>query len=608
MGRVVGIDLGTTNSLIAYMRSGQPAIVPDAQGHRLVPSVVSFQNGAVIVGNPAKPLRIHDPTQTVWSVKRLMGKGYHDVFDELPQLPFVITDVCRDVIRIRVGGRDLTPPEISAAILKALKAQAEAALGEPVTQAVITVPAYFNESQRQATKDAGRIAGLEVLRLLNEPTAAVLAYGMHRQRQGVIAVYDLGGGTFDISILKVTEGVFEVLAIGGDTHLGGDDIDLALTRQLAEGIRAQHRFDPWSEKPCIEALRAAAERAKCRLSAAEEAAVVVELPGGRGRYERCLRRQELEVIAQPIIERTLAPCRQALADAGVAAAQVDEVILVGGATRMPLVQRSVAALFGRRPHSELNPDEVVALGAAVQGDILAGRVTDMVLLDVVPLSLGIETVGGVMEKLILRNTTIPTSVTEQFTTFADGQTGIDIHVLQGERELAKDNRSLGRFLLRGIPPLPAGVPKLAVTFTVDASGLLTVQAREERTGLEQAIEIQPTNGLTDAEVERMIADSIRHAREDIGARQLADAKTEATRMMQATEKVLALPTAPIREGERQAIQEHVRLLREAVAQNDLSLIQARMQLLDRATRPLAEQVMNEALREALVTRHVGDGV
>ncbi len=587
------------------MREGRPEIIADAQGNRLVPSIVSFQNGSVIVGNPAKRLRHEQPTQTVWSVKRLMGKGYHDVIDELPNLPFLITDVCRDVVRIHVGGRDLTPPEISAIVLNTLKVQAETFLGEPVTQVVITVPAYFNESQRQATKDAGRIAGLEVLRLLNEPTAAALAYGMHRGRQGVIAVYDLGGGTFDISILKVTDGVFEVLAISGDTHLGGDDIDQAVTARLAEEIREAYRFDPWQEKRCVEVLRAAVEQAKCRLSFEQEAEIAVTLTEGRGVYRRRLMRSELEAWAQPIVERTMGPCRQALQDAGLSPSSVDEVILVGGATRMPLVQWSVATLFEQQPHSELNPDEVVAMGAAVQADILSGRIVDMLLLDVVPLSLGIETVGGVTEKLILRNTTVPASATEHFTTFADGQTGIDIHVLQGERELAKDNRSLARFTLRGIPPLPAGIPKLAVTFTVDASGLLSVRAKEERTGVEQAIEVKPSHGLTDSEVERMLRESISHAREDITARQLAEAKTEAMRIVQATEKVLQAQAALIGDAERRVIEEHARLLREAVEQGELSLIQARMQALDRATQPVAERVMNHAVRETLVAKHIG---
>ncbi len=607
MSRIVGIDLGTTNSLVGYMEDGFPKVIPDGEGRVLLPSVVAFTAAGVLVGEPARRQLVKNPTQTIYSVKRFMGKGYDDIKGELRYFPFRVLP-SQEIVRIEVGDREVTPPEVSALILKALKERAEAYFGEPVEKAVITVPAYFNDSQRQATKDAGRIAGLEVLRIVNEPTAASLAYGLHRLKQGLVAVYDLGGGTFDISILKVKDGIFEVLATNGNTHLGGDDFDRMLVDWILADIRAVHGADLSRDPEAMQELRLAAEAAKCRLSFEDRIVLTIPFPQYRFTYHREILRPELEALIEPLVRETLEPCRMALADAGLEAAQVDEVILVGGSTRVPLVRRRVQELFGKTPQSHLNPDEVVALGAAVQAHILAGGITNMLLLDVTPLSLGIETLGGVMSVLLPRNTTIPTSAKEMFTTSVDGQTVVDLHVLQGERELAKDNRSLARFELRGIDPMPAGLPRIEVTFLIDANGILQVRARELRTGKEASVEVKPSYGLTDAEVERMIEESYAYAEQDVSARLLIEARNQAATVMHGTEKALARAEHLVDAEEAARIREALEALRAVLAGEDRDLIRHRTDRLNQATLHLAEVMMDSTLKEALASRKVAEAL
>ena len=595
MSKVVGIDLGTTNSLVAYVKDGVPLVIRDRSGDGLVPSVVSVdQAGTVFVGREAQRRLLTDAGRVAYSVKRFMGKAFEDVRDEARHFPFHIGGEGTGVVRIGLGERDFTPPEISAFVLRELKRRAEAffaGTGEAdhdVDRAVVTVPAYFNDAQRTATRDAGRIAGLDVLRIINEPTAASLAYGLDKRHAGVIAVYDLGGGTFDISILRVEDGVFQVLSTNGDTHLGGDDIDHLLMDHLGLGYGQE--------------LRKAVIEAKWDLSERDE----TTLEG------RTFTRAEFEALIAPIVERTLGPCRQALADAALQPSQIDEVVLVGGSTRIPLVRRKVEALFGRTPHSELNPDEVVALGAAVQADILLTGNREMLLLDVTPLSLGIETMGGVTSKIILRNSTIPATGGEMFTTGVDNQTAVDIHVLQGERELVQDNRSLARFKLRGIPPMPAGLPRVQVQFQIDANGILSVTARELRTDVEQTIEVKPSYGLTDDQVERMLVDSFEHAEADVEARLLIEARNEAETVIHATEKSLrdpgfdAIEQAELAPGERQRIQSIVAGLKMVLNSKDREAIQKWTQALNDATRHLAEIMMNRSVHAALSGKNVNE--
>src|SRR5580658_645827 len=615
-GRIVGIDLGTTNSLVAYMQGDKPVVIPGVDGSNLVPSVVALDPApadagrpTVTVGNTARKALIETPERVIYSVKRLMGRGLEEIQSELKLFPFRLADDVEagEVPRVQLGELRFTPPEISAYILRQLKRNAERFFGEPVTQAVITVPAYFNDAQRQATKDAGRMAGLEVLRLVNEPTAAALAYGLDRAKEGTIAVYDFGGGTFDISILKLRDGIFEVQSTNGDTHLGGDDIDNLLLAIALDEIHAEHGVDLRSHPGAVQALRKAAIDAKISLSTEPAAQFDIELPNG-DRYQREIPRAVFELLLEPVLERTAGPCKQALTDAGITPEQIDEVVLVGGSTRIPAVRALVDELFhlsarGKKPHIDLNPDEVVALGAAVQADILAGAsktTEEMLLLDVTPLSLGIAALGGVVARIIQRNSTIPASATEHFTTGVDGQTNVAIHVVQGERELAADCRSLARFDLKGIPPMMAGLPRIEVKFLIDADGILQVSAREQRSGKQAQIEVRPTYGLTDEQVENMILDSFDHAEEDFAKRLLIEARNEAETILSAVERAPQNPAwTQLTAEEKAAIAAARRRLEEVLRGEDAKAIRDATLALDRATTRFAELMMEAAVSTAI---------
>jgi Fe-S protein assembly chaperone HscA len=615
-GRVVGIDLGTTNSLVAYMQGDAPVVIPGVDGSNLVPSVVALDpvpaeggRPSVTVGNTARRSLIETPERVIYSVKRLMGRGLNEIQDELKLFPFRIAEDVEEgeVPRIQLGELKFTPPEISAYILRQLKRNAERFFGAPVTQAVITVPAYFNDAQRQATKDAGRMAGLDVLRLVNEPTAAALAYGLDRAKEGTIAVYDLGGGTFDISILKLRDGIFEVQSTNGDTHLGGDDIDNLLLAIALDEIHAEHGVDLRGHPGAVQALRKAAIDAKISLSTEQVTRFDIELPNG-DRYQREIPREVFELLIEPVLQRTAGPCKQALTDAGITPEQIDEVVLVGGSTRIPAVRALVDELFqlrprGKRPHIELNPDEVVALGAAVQADILAGAsktTEEMLLLDVTPLSLGIEALGGTVARIIQRNSTIPASATEHFTTGVDGQTNVAIHVVQGEREMAADCRSLARFDLKGIPPMSAGLPRIEVKFLIDADGILKVTAREQRSGQAAKIEVKPTYGLTDEQVESMILDSFDHAEEDFAKRLLIEARNEAETILTLVERAPKNPAwHQLTDEELAAIAAAREGLEEVLRVEDAKAIRDATLALDRATRRFAELMMEVAVSSAI---------
>ncbi len=595
---VVGIDLGTTFSLAAYVEEGRPVAVRDDKGIALIPSAISFHDdGTVLVGTAARERALSDPEHTIFSVKRLMGRTLADLEKELKLIPHQIVERemegGRKVLRVKIAGHEHTPEELSAMILREVRKRA----GNP-SKAVITVPAYFDDTQRQATRDAGRIAGLDVLRIVNEPTAAALAYGLDRTKAGAIVVYDLGGGTFDCSVLTLSDGVFKVLATNGDTYLGGDDFDRALMRIVSEEWKVT--LDP----ELLQHLRDAAEKTKIALSTAESAILAVHT--SQGNFQRTFTRSEFESLIQPLIDRSIDKCRSALKDAGLTAKQVDEVVLVGGSTRIPYVRRRVAEFFGKPPHTELNPDEVVALGAAVQADILAGGRRDLLLLDVVPLSLGIETLGGVVDKLIHRNSTVPCRATTRYTTFVDNQTAILINIYQGERELTKDCRFLGTFKLSGIPPMPAQFAQVDIAFLVDQNGLLTVSAKELRSGAQAQVTVQPAHGLTNDEVDQLVSESIEHARDDFTARRFIELKNKAQTDLRHSEKALAQAGPQLTPEQRASIYTETISLKTALAGSDLNALQHAIDRFNAATNPLASIIMNEVIRQSLAGGKEGE--
>jgi len=599
MGKLIGIDLGTTNSVVAVMEGGTPVVIPNQEGSRLTPSVVAFtKDGEILVGQIAKRQAVTNPENTVFSIKRFMGRRYDEVQQEVKLVPYRVVKAPNGDARIEIRGKQYSPPEISGMILRKLKEAAESHLGEKVTQAVITVPAYFNDSQRQATKDAGKIAGLDVARIINEPTAAALAYGLDKKTDEQIAVYDLGGGTFDISILEIGQGVFEVKATNGDTHLGGDDFDQRVIDWIADEFKKEQGVDLRRDRMALQRLKEAAEKAKIELSSTLQ--TEINLPfitadqTGPKHLVMTLTRAKLEGLVADLVERTVEPCRQAMKDAGVTAADVDEVVLVGGQTRMPKAQDLVKQLFDKEAHKGVNPDEVVAVGAAIQGGVLGGDVKDVVLLDVTPLSLGIETLGGAMTVLIPRNTTIPTRKSEVFSTASDNQTAVDVHVLQGERPLAKDNRTLGRFRLEGIPSAPRGMPQIDVAFDIDANGILNVSAQDKASGKQQQIAITASSGLSKQEVDRMVKEAEANASDDARRRQEIELRNQTDTLVYSTERALAEHGAKLADAERSTVEQALNEAREAVKGDDIERIRRSQETLSRASKTLADAVYRES--------------